>query len=120
MTQELVIKVLENAVRRRNPVEGLIHHWDRGSQYASKAYQNLLKKHGITASMSRKGNCYDNACMESFLGTLKTELIYFCGYKSRQEAKSSIFEYVEIFYNNERLHSSLGYRSPNEYSKFAI
>jgi transposase InsO family protein len=107
-------------VRRRNPVEGLIHHSDRGSQDASKAYQNLLKKHGITASMSRKGNCYDNACMESFFGTLKTELIYFCGYKSRQEAKSSIFEYVEIFYNNERLHSSLGYRSPNEYSKFAI
>jgi transposase InsO family protein len=88
--------------------------------YVSKAYQNLLKKHGITASMSRKGNCYDNACMEPFFRTLKTKLIYFYVYKSRQEAKSSIFEYVEIFYNNERLHSSLGYRSPNEYSKFAI
>lgn len=120
MTQELVIKALENAVRKRKPAEGLIHHSDRGSQYASRAYQNLLKKHGITVSMSRKGNCYDNACMESFFGTLKTELIYFCGYGSRQEAKSSIFEYIEIFYNNERLHSSLGYRSPNEYGKFVI
>lgn len=120
MNQELVIKAFQNAVRRRKPEEGLIHHSDRGSQFASKAYQNLLKKHNITVSMSRKGNCYDNACMESFFGTLKTELIYFCSYRSRQEAKSSIFEYIEIFYNNERLHSSLGYRSPNDYGKSVI
>jgi len=115
MTQQLVINALNNAVGRRKPEKGLIHHSDRGSQYASKAYQNLLKNYGMKASMSRKGNCYDNACIESFFGTLKTELVYFCKYVTRSEAKSSIFEYIELFYNTSRLHSSLGYKSPKDY-----
>jgi len=112
MTQELVINALNKAIGRRKPPE--IHHSDRGSQYASKAYQQLLKKNGIMASMSRKGNCYDNACMESFFGTLKTELIYLNSYSTREQAKSSIFEYIEIFYNTQRIHSSLNYKTPKE------
>lgn len=117
MTQQLVINALNNAVRRRKPAKGLIHHSDRGSQYASKAYQSLLRSYGMRASMSRKGNCYDNACAESFFGTLKTEMVYFCKYGSRAQAKSSIFEYIELFYNTERLHSSLNYKSPKDYEK---
>jgi len=111
-TQELVINALNKAIGRRNSPK--IHHSDRGSQYASKAYQQLLKKHGITASMSRKGNCYDNACMESFFGTLKTELIYLNSYSIREQAKSSIFEYIELFSNTQRIHSSLNYKTPKE------
>nr|WP_156778844.1 IS3 family transposase [Clostridium formicaceticum] len=115
MTQQLVINALNNAVSRRKPTKGLIHHSDRGSQYASKAYQSLLKSYGMKASMSRKGNCYDNACAESFFGTLKTEMVYFNKYETRAQAKSSIFEYIELFYNTERLHSSLNYKSPKNY-----
>ena len=94
------------------PEPRLLHHSDRGSQYASGDYQKLLKAHGIVCSMSRKGNCWDNAAMESFFGTLKTELVYHRNYETRAEAQSDIFEYIEVFYNRQRLHSALGYRSP--------
>jgi putative transposase len=91
--------------------EGLLHHSDRGVQYASDAYQTLLTRHGITCSMSAKGNCYDNAAMESFWATLKTELVHHERYATRDQAKASIFEYIEVFYNRKRLHSTLGYQS---------
>lgn len=117
ISQELASEAFNDAVGRQRPPEGLIHHSDRGRQYASYAYQELLKKHGITQSMSRRGNCYDNAYMESFFGTLKTELVHGEHYKSRLEARLSIFEYVEVFYNRQRRHSALGYRSPEQYEK---
>lgn len=117
LSQELVSAALRDAVGRQSPTEGLIHHSDRGRQYASYAYQELLKEYGMTPSMSRSGNCYDNAYMESFFGTLKTELVHGERYRSRLEARLSIFEYVEVFYNRQRIHSALGYRSPEEYEK---
>jgi len=95
----------------------MIHHSDQGSQYASNAYQELLKKHGFVCSMSRKGNCYDNASKESFFSTLKNEPAYLTRFKTRDEARQAIFEYIEVFYNRTRLHSSLGYMSPVEYEK---
>lgn len=112
MTTELVASALLQALTHRNPPTGLIHHSDRGSQYTSIAFRQLLKKHNITASMSGTGNCYDNATMESFYHTLKTEHVYFELYKTRHEAKQSIFEYVEVFYNRKRKHSTLDYFSP--------
>lgn len=112
MTDDLVISALEQALIHCQPAAGLVHHSDRGSQYTSKAFQHLLKTHGIVASMSGTGNCYDNAAMESFYHTLKTEHVYFEYYKTRAEAKQSIFEYVEVFYNRQRRHSTLGYISP--------
>ena len=112
MTRDLVIEALKQAIGRRQPGSGLIHHSDRGSQYASKDFQILLKSQGFLCSMSGKGNCYDNAQMESFYGTLKTELVYHEKYRTREEARRSIFEYIEAFYNRFRRHSSLGYRSP--------
>lgn len=117
LTQELTIDALKQAIGREKLTSGLIHHSDRGSQYACKEYQNLLQEHGILPSMSRKGNCYDNAYMESFFHTLKTELIYGKRFKTREEAKLSIFEYIEIFYNRMRRHSALGYKSPAEYER---
>jgi putative transposase len=93
----------------------LLHHSDRGSQYASEAYQALLKQHGILPSMSRKGNCWDNACVERFFGTLKRGLVYHRRYATRDEATQDIFEYIEVFYNRQRRHSTLGYHSPAEY-----
>lgn len=117
LSQDLASAALKDAVGRENPVEGLIHHSDRGRQYASYAYQELLGEYGITPSMSRSGNCYDNAYMESFFGTLKTELVHGERYRSRLEARLSIFEYVEVFYNRQRRHSALGYRSPEQYEK---
>jgi putative transposase len=116
-SQDLVSAALKDAVGRRSPSEGLIHHSDRGRQYASYAYQDLLRGYGITQSMSRSGNCYDNAYMESFFGTLKTELVHGEKYRRRLEAKLSIFEYVEVFYNRQRKHSALGYRCPEQYEK---
>ncbi len=89
----------------------------RGRQYASYAYQELLREYGMTPSMSRSGNCYDNAYVESFFGTLKTELVHGERYRTRLEARLSIFEYVEVFYNRQRSHSALGYRSPEQYEK---
>lgn len=114
-SQELASTTLRDAVGRQSPGEGLIHHSDRGRQYASYAYQDLLREYGLTPSMSRSGNCYDNAYVESFFGTLKTELVHGERYRSRLEARLSIFEYVEVFYNRQRSHSALGYRSPEQY-----
>jgi transposase InsO family protein len=118
LSQELASDALRDAVGRQSPPEGLIHHSDRGRQYASYAYQELLREYGLIPSMSRSGNCYDNAYVESFFGTLKTELVYGERYRSRLEARLSIFEYVEVFYNRQRIHSALGYRSPEQYEKF--
>ena len=112
MTDDLVIAALQQALIHREPGAGLTHHSDRGSQYTSKDFRELLKKSCIIASMSGVGNCYDNAAMESFFHTLKTEHVYFECYKTREQAKQSIFEYVEVFYNRQRRHSTLGYISP--------
>ncbi len=112
MTRELVGKALFSAVKAKRPPEGLIHHSDRGSQYCSYDYQRLLKQFGIQSSMSRKGNCYDNAPMESFWGTLKNELVHHQHYRTRQEAIQEIREYIEIFYNRQRRQKRLGYLSP--------
>ena len=117
LTQKLTTSALEDAVARQRPSEGLIHHSDQGRQYASHAYRALLARHGIVPSMSRRGHCYDNAYMESFFGTLKTELVHGEKYRTRMEARLSIFEYVEVFYNRQRRHSALGYRSPEQYEK---
>ena len=117
ITQELASSALMDAVGRQGRFEGLIHHSDRGRQYASYAYQDLLKRYGMRASMSRSGNCYDNAYLESFFGTLKTELVHGEHYRTRLEARLSVFEYVEMFYNRQRRHSSLGYRSPQQYER---
>lgn len=117
--RHLVEKALSMACVNRSPEPGLLHHSDRGSQYASGDYQKLLKRNGIVCSMSRKGNCWDNAAMESFFATLKTELIYHRNYETRAEAQSDIFEYIEVFYNRQRLHSALGYRSPVSFELLA-
>jgi putative transposase len=113
---ELVTEALAKAIRQRCPTtEDLLHHSDRGVQYACGQYQAMLAQHGITCSMSRRGNCYDNASMESFFKTFKVELVYQEHYATRAEARRSIYSYIEVFYNRQRLHSSLGYRSPVEY-----
>jgi transposase InsO family protein len=112
---ELAEEALMKAIQMRCPRDGLLHHSDRGVQYACVAYQAILARHGITCSMSRSGNCYDNASMESFFKTFKVELVYQERYATREEAKRSIHSYIEVFYNRQRLHSSLGYRSPAEY-----
>jgi len=117
LTKELVIAALDMAIKQRRLSVDLLLHSDRGSQYASELYQLLLLKNGILCSMSRKGNCWDNAVMESFYHTLKVELICQKTYETRGQARRDIFEYIEIFYNRERLHSSLGYYSPEEYEK---
>jgi len=115
MPTDLVTDALAMALQRRKPQAGLLHHSDRGVQYASDEYQQLLKAHGIEASMSRRGDCYDNAAMESFWGTLKTELVNHERYASPAQARRSIFEYIEVFYNRIRRHSSLGYLSPEAF-----
>jgi putative transposase len=117
MASRLVVDALQMAVQRRLPEEGLLAHSDRGSQYASEHYQQLLARHGITCSMSRRANCWDNAPMESFFASLKKELVHHEDYRSRAEARASIVEYIEMFYNPKRLHSSLGYVSPAEYEQ---
>ena len=117
MESRLVVDALELAVQRRLPGEGLVAHSDRGSQYASEHYQRLLGKHGIQCSMSGVAQCWDNAPAESFFASPKKELTHHEDYQTREEARASIFEYVEIFYNNQRLHSSLGYLTPAEYEQ---
>ena len=117
MTQELVGRALFRAVALRRPQAGLMHHSDRGSQYCSNNYQKLLKQFGFIPSMSRKGNCYDNAPMESFFGTLKRELVHHRKYQTRREAIADISEYIEIFYNRQRRHASLDNISPAAYWK---
>jgi len=116
LIQELTTDALMQAVKRERPRKGLIHHSDRGKQYASYAYQKLLKRYGIRSSMNRSGNCYDNAHIESFWGTLKKELVFGQKYQTREEARLSIFEYIEVFYNRIRKHSALGYKSPEQHS----
>lgn len=113
----LVIQALTQALNRRQPESGLHHHSDRGCQYTSSAFQQLLKEQDIICSMSAAGHCFDNAAMESFFHTLKTECVYFERYETREEARTNIFEYVEIFYNNQRRHSTLDYLSPNEFEQ---
>jgi putative transposase len=115
----LAEQALEMALARRSPPPGLLLHSDRGVQYACAAYQALLARHGLICSMSRPGNCYDNAVVESFNGTLKTELIHRQHYATRQEATRAIFEYVEGFYNRQRRHSALGYVSPVDFENSA-
>jgi transposase InsO family protein len=117
MRTDLVADALRMAVARRRPGEGLLHHSDRGVQYASEDYQRLLQSHGIECSMSGRGDCWDNAAMESFWGTLKTELVHHERYETREQARASVFEYVEVFYNRQRLHSSLGYQSPEQFER---
>jgi putative transposase len=120
MTRQLTINALEMAIKNRQGINFLIHHSDRGSQYASDDYQKVLKEHGIICSMSRKGNCYDNAVMENFFHLLKTEWVHHYRYQTRQQAKTSIFEYVETFYNGKRRHSRLNYLSPCEYEDWKL
>ena len=112
---DLALAALGRAIRQRKPPAGLVHHSDRGSQYASREYRRLLARHGIESSMSRKGNCWDNAVAESFFSTLKTELIHRCSFATRAEAVEAIGGYVDGFYNPIRKHSTVGYVSPVEY-----
>lgn len=120
MPQDLVGRALFQAVARRRPPKDLTHHSDRGSQYCSKSYQKLMRQFKMKPSMSRKGNCYDNASMESFFGTLKNELVHHRKYRTRQEAIAEIREYIEVFYNRQRRHASLGNLSPAAYWKKSI
>lgn len=115
MRTKLVNDALLMAIWKRKPGKGLLWHTDRGSQYASDSHRALLQQHGIIQSMSRKGNCWDNSVSESFFHTLKTELVHHQRYQTRAEAKQDIFEYIEVFYNRERLHSANGYMSPVDY-----
>jgi transposase InsO family protein len=117
ITRDLVKQSLLKAIRLRRPPQGLIHHSDRGVQYCAHEYRKLLAQLGIKASMSRKGNCYDNAPMESFWGTLKNELVHHRRYATREEAIREITEYIEVFYNRERRQKRLGYLSPAVYAK---
>ena len=117
MRTELVLDALGMAIARRRPAPGLVHHSDRGSQYASHRYREELERHGLVASMSRKGDCWDNAVAESFFGTIKTELLDRRPWPTRQGARGAVAEYIELFYNPQRLHSHLGYISPAEYER---
>ena len=117
LSRNLVSQSLFKAVAAKRPAEGLIHHSDRGSQYCSHEYRNLMDQFGLIASMSRKGNCFDNAPMESFWGTLKQELIHHRRYRTRQEAIRDITEYIEIFYNRQRRQARLGFLSPVVYEQ---
>jgi transposase InsO family protein len=114
---QLVVDALCMAIDRRAPAAGLIHHSDRGVQYASAEFRTVLEKHGFLASMSRRGNCYDNAAKESFFHTLKTELVNDERYATHRQARASVFEYIEAFYNRRRLHSTLGYSSPEDFER---
>ena len=117
LESRLVVDALALAVDRRLPGEGLLAHSDRGSQYASDHYQSLLARHGITCSMSRRADCWDNAPMESFFASLKKELVHGADFVTRAEARAAIVEYIEVFYNTRRRHSALGYVSPAEYEQ---
>ena len=117
MTGDLTIAALEMALLQRRPDAGLIHHSDQGSQYTAQAYQALLKHRGVRASMNGTGSWYDNAPMESFFGTLKSELVYHCVYHTRDEARADVFFYIESFYNRRRRHSALDYLSPEAYEQ---
>jgi putative transposase len=117
MTAQLVADALIMAVWRRGSPDALLHHSDRGSQYTSEQFQRLLADHGITCSMSRSGNCWDNAAMESFFSSLKTERTARKTYRTRDEARADVFDYIERFYNPKRRHSTIGYLSPMEFER---
>jgi len=112
LTVELVLGALDDAYASKKPREGLIHHSDRGSQYASHEYQEKLSSYKMQPSMSRKGNCYDNACMESFHSIIKKELVYCKKFKTKQQAYNEIYRYIEFFYNRKRIHGAIGYLTP--------
>ena len=120
LTKELALDALKMALCHDPQAKGITHHSDRGSQYASHDYQKLLKDNGLMCSMSRKGNCWDNAPMESFFHTLKTEWVFRFKYKTRQAAKASLFDYIEIFYNRDRRHSALLYMNPCQYELYKM
>jgi len=120
MKTDLVIQAVMMALPTRKPPDGMIFHSDRGSQYCSHRFQRLLKRNKIRQSMSRKGNCWDNAPAESFFKTLKQELHGYRAFKTRREARADVFEYIEVFYNRVRLHSTLGYLTPDEYDRYRI
>lgn len=113
--QRLAVAALVMAVQRRHPAPGLIHHTDQGCQYAAAGYREILTAHGLVPSMSRRGNCYDNAVAESFFSTLKNELIHERTFRTREEARADIFEFIEVFYNRQRIHQTLGYVSPVQF-----
>jgi transposase InsO family protein len=117
MRAELVNQALSMALGQRQPAAGLIMHTDRGSQYGADSYRQLLRQHGIEPSMSRKGNCWDNAVAESFFHTLKTELIYLEDYDTHEAAQTAVFEYIAVFYNRQRCHSANGYLAPLLYEQ---
>ena len=117
LTSRLVCDALRMALWNRRPKGPLIHHSDRGVQYASHAFRRLLKAHGIDGSMSRKGDCWDNSVVESFFGTLKSERVHWCHYQTREQAHRDIVEYITMFYNSRRMHSYLGYQSPNNFER---
>jgi transposase InsO family protein len=117
MRAELVNQALSMALCQRQPTAGLIMHTDRGSQYGADSYRQLLAQHGIQPSMSRKGNCWDNAVAESFFHTLKTELIYLEDFNTQEQAQTTVFEYIEVFYNRQRCHSANGYLAPLAYEQ---
>ena len=119
MRTELIETALQAALGQRNPSPDLLHHSDRGSQYASTGYRNRLAKIGIEVSMSRRGNCWDNAVVESFFGTMKQELVHHEQWADVVEVRSAIHDYIEVFYNRKRIHSSLGYRTPAEVDEAA-
>ena len=119
LEKKLVLDALEMALVQRLPSAGLLHHSDRGSQYASRDFQQRLSRAGIVCSMSRRGNCWDNAVVESFFSTLERELIHRQQYASREEARANVFQYIEVWYNRKRQHSSLGYLSPEEFERRA-
>jgi transposase InsO family protein len=120
MTGQLTINALKMALGRRKPVKGLVHHSDLESQYASADYQRVLKDHGIMCSMSRKGNCWDNAVVESFFGRLKSEWASHYRYQTRSKAIQSLFYYIEIFYNRKRSHSTIDYLTPRDYMALSL
>jgi putative transposase len=115
MRADLTARALRMALGQRQPGTGLMHHSDRGVQYAANHYQQLLQRHGIRCSMSRKGNCWDNACVESFFSTLKRERVYQRSYRTPEEARHDLFHWIEVIYNRQRRHSTIGYRSPAEF-----
>lgn len=119
LDQHLVIDALRMALEQRQPEPGLIHHSDQGQVYAGTAYRAVLREHGIVQSMSRKGNCLDNAVAESFFSNLKNELVHHTLYEDRDQARAAIFDYMELFYNRQRLHESLGYISPVSFEAMA-
>ena len=114
MTADLVCNALSMAIRNHKPSQGLIVHSDRGSQYCSHEYRNMIEKYGFQASMSKKGDCYDNAPIESFWGILKNELVHHRNYKTREDAKADIIKYIELFYNRQRIQKGLDFKTPNQ------